>query len=90
MMIPSWLLFLVAAWVIAFGVYRLRVARQKRDVDPERPSFSRKGMFGRSPRSHIVFGVLYILLGVALVAMGLGWQPMIDPAGCAGDTAERT
>ena len=89
MMIPRWLLFLVAAWVIAFGVYRLRVARQKRDADPERPSFSRKGMFGRSPRSHIVFGVLYILLGGALVAMGFGWQPMIDPAGCAGDTAER-
>lgn len=91
MMIPRWLLFLVAAWVIAFGVYRLRVARQKRDTasDPERPNFARKGMFGRSPRSHVVFGVLYILLGGALVAMGFGWKPMIDPAGCAGDTAER-
>ena len=90
MMIPRWLLFLVAAWVTAFGVYRLRVATQKRaregEADPERPNFQRKGLFGRSARSHILFGVLYILLGGALVAMGFGWKPMIDPAGCAGDT----
>ena len=93
MMIPRWLLFLVAAWVTAFGVYRLRVATRKRaredEPDPERPNFQRKGLFGRSARSHILFGVLYILLGGALVAMGLGWKPMIDPAGCAGDTDER-
>ncbi|HUS68581.1 MAG TPA: hypothetical protein VMZ28_28795 [Kofleriaceae bacterium] len=91
MMIPRWLLFLVAAWVIAFGVYRLRVATQKRDrdADPERPNFARKGLFGRSQRSHILFGVLYLLLGGALVAMGLGWKPMIDPAGCGGDTEQR-
>lgn len=91
MMIPRWLLFLVAAWVIAFGVYRLRFALQKRDrdADPERPNFSRKGLYGRSQRSHIVFGVLYLLLGGALVAMGLGWKPMIDPAGCGGDTEQR-
>ena len=90
MMVPRWLLFLVAFWVMAFGVYRLRVATKKRDAaaDPERPSFSRKGLYGRSPRAHIVFGVLYLLLGGALVAMGLGWAPAIDPAGCAGDTAD--
>lgn len=93
MMVPPWLLFLVAAWVMAFGVYRLRVATKNREreaeADPGRPNFSRKGLYGRSPRSHILFGALYILLGGALVAMGLGWQPMIDPAGCGGDTEQR-
>jgi hypothetical protein len=90
MLVPRWLLFLVAAWVMAFGVYRLRVATAKRerdaDADPDRPNFSRKGLYARSPRSHILFGVLYLLLGGALVAMGFGWKPAIDPAGCAGDT----
>ena len=86
MMIPRWLLFLVAAWVIAFGVYRLFVAigKRKEVPDDDRPNFRRKGLYARSPRSHGIFGVLYILLGIALVAMGFGWSPGVDLTSCGG------
>lgn len=89
MILPRWLLFGVAAWVIAFGVFRIAIALRPPRVDG--PNFRRKGLFGRAPRSHVLFGVVYLILGGFLIATGLGWAPAADLAGCAGnqDSVER-
>lgn len=89
MIVPRWLLFLVAAWVIAFGVFRIVVALRPRRT--EGPNFMRKGLYARGPRTHALFGVIYLLLGGFLIATGFGWTPALDVSGCAGkrDSLER-
>ena len=85
MAIPRWIFFLVAVWVIAFGVFRIVVAVRRQRLaaaDPDRPNFMKRGLYALSPRTHILFGVVYILLGGCLVAMGFGWQP---GSGCLGE-----
>jgi uncharacterized membrane protein HdeD (DUF308 family) len=85
MAIPRWIFFLVAVWVIAFGVFRIVVAVRRQRLaraEPDRPNFMKRGLYALSPRTHILFGVVYILLGGCLVAMGLGWQP---GSGCLGE-----
>jgi hypothetical protein len=89
MMFPRWLLFLVATWVIAFGVYRIVIATRGRPADDDRPNFRQKGLYARSPRSHALLGALYVVLGVILVAMGFGWVPPVAGAdGCLGGDPE--
>lgn len=83
MTIPRWLLFLVAAWVIGFGVFRIYIALRPRKLSPQRPNYMQKGMFARSPRTHVLFGVVYIILGGFLIATGFGWAPVLDLAACA-------
>lgn len=85
--IPPWLLIVVAIWVIAFGVFRLYIARKKRaenkeEPDPNRPNFRKSGFYAQSPRRHTVFGALYLLMGGVLVAMAFGWKPPIFGQGC--------
>jgi hypothetical protein len=89
MMLPPWIFFLVAVWVIAFGVFRIVVAvrRSRLTADSDRPNFMKRGLYALSPRTHILFGAVYILLGGCLVAMGLGWQP---GSGCLGNQATPT
>ena len=85
--LPAWIFFLVAVWVIAFGVFRIVVAVRRQKLaakDPERPNFMKRGLYALSPRTHILFGVVYIVLGGCLVAMGFGWQP---GSGCLGKQA---
>ena len=36
----------------------------------------RKGLYGLPNRTHILFGVLYLLLGAFLIAGALGYSPM--------------
>jgi hypothetical protein len=82
--IPRWLLFLVAAWVIGFGVFRIYIALRPHKLSPNRPDYMQKGMFARSPRTHVLFGAVYIILGGFLIATGFGWAPVLDLASCAG------
>ena len=84
MVLPPWIFFLIAVWVIAFGVFRIVMAVKRSRLarsEPERPNFMKRGLYSLSPRTHILFGVVYILLGGCLVAMGFGWQP---GSGCLG------
>jgi len=85
MSIPRWLFFVVAVWVIAFGAYRIVVAAKKlkEPPEPDRPNFRRRGLYALAPRTHIIFGAVYLLLGACLVAMGFGWQPAAS--GCLGE-----
>jgi hypothetical protein len=84
MALPAWIFFLIAVWVIAFGVFRIVMAVKRSRLaasEPDRPNFMKRGLYALSPRTHILFGVVYIALGGCLVAMGFGWQP---GAGCLG------
>jgi hypothetical protein len=85
--IPRWLLFLVAAWVIAFGIFRIVIALRPRRAERGEqagPNFMRRGLYARAPRTHVLFGALYVLLGGFLIATGFGWAPVLDIAACAG------
>jgi hypothetical protein len=74
MRVPQWLSLLVAAWVIIFGLYRIKLAMDPRQ-DQKRAE-GKKGLFALPRRTHALLGVLYLLLGTALVATSFGWNPL--------------
>src|SRR5450432_849812 len=74
MRLPQWLTLLVAAWVIVFGLYRIKLA-----MDPKqalKKAEGKKGLFALGRRTQALVGVIYLLLGGALVATSFGWNPM--------------
>ncbi len=73
MLLPRWIPFVVAAWVIAFGIMRLRIALRKEKGEGE-PNFRKRGYYARSRASHAVFGVAYLILGGLCIAMGFGFS----------------
>jgi hypothetical protein len=84
--IPVWLAFTVAAFVTIFGVYRIRLAFV---MTPEQEAAGRQrgGLYGAGKRFHLFVGVVYILMGAALTAMALGWQPLGGGVTPASDTS---
>ncbi len=74
MRVPQWLSLLVAAWVIVFGLYRLWIARDPRT--DERRAEGKKGIFAMKRSTQALLGVIYLLLGTALVATSFGWNPL--------------
>ncbi len=89
MMLPRWIPFAVAFWVIAFGIMRLRIATRKDDRD--RPNYRKGGYYARSKRSHAIYGVAYLVLGAYCIATGFGYK-MGFIASCMGPqaTTEKT
>ncbi len=74
MRIPLWLTLVVVFWVLAWGSYRIFLGfRSKTDQAKAR---ARGGLFGMSRRTHILWGIIYILLGAGLLAGVLGWTPL--------------
>jgi hypothetical protein len=73
MTVPPWLTFLVAGMVIFFGLYRLWIAFRQRPAERER-GVERKGLYGLPPRRHLLFGILYLILGGMLIAGALGYS----------------
>ena len=73
MRVPVWLTLGVAALVCVFGAYRIRIAFRS-DEDDERAR-TRKGLYAMRRRTHFLIGVIYLLLGGALVATSFGWNP---------------
>jgi len=85
MRVPQWLTILVAAWVIAFGLYRLWLARDpKQDL---KKSEGKKGVFAQKRTTQALFGVVYLLLGGALIATSFGWNPIADATAPSTGTA---
>jgi len=72
MAIPRWLVFILAAWVLVFGAYRLWVAFRKKDTDTSKPHWQQKSVFGRTKRAHAIYGSLYVIAGAMLLATGFG------------------
>ncbi len=73
MRVPVWLTLGIAALVIIFGVYRMRMAFRSDDEDTR--AKARKGLYAMGRRTHFLIGIVYLLLGGALVATSFGWNP---------------
>jgi hypothetical protein len=84
MRIPVWLTIGIAILVIVFGIHRIRLSMRS-DAEEERAT-QRKGLYAMSRRKHRIIGALYVLLGGALVATSLGWNPFGNLFGPATET----
>ena len=73
MRVPVWLTLGVALLVCLFGAYRIRLAFRS-DAEDERAR-QRKGLYAMGRRTHFLVGIIYLLLGGALVATSFGWNP---------------
>jgi hypothetical protein len=73
MRVPVWLTLGVALLVCVFGAYRIRLAFRS-DEEDERAR-AKKGLYAMGRRTHFLIGVVYLLLGSALVATSFGWNP---------------
>lgn len=81
MRVPIWLTLGVAAIVMVFGTYRIRLAFRSNEEDAK--AKARKGLYAMGRRTHLLVGTVYLLLGSALVATSFGWNPFnrsIGPA----------
>jgi hypothetical protein len=70
MEIPRWFALIVAATVFGFGFYRVWLSRRS-DEDDERAR-ERGGLFAMPRRRHLVFGAVYMVMGVLLLASAFG------------------
>ncbi len=73
MRVPQWLTIGVAVIVVVFGVYRMRIAFRSDEEDQR--AKARKGLYAMGRRTHFLIGVVYLLLGSALIATSFGWNP---------------
>jgi len=75
-MLPPWLVIAVGTLVIVFGLFRIRLAF--RSAEEEQAARARGGLFGYGRRTHVLFGVVYILMGVMLLlglfGVKMPWQ----------------
>jgi hypothetical protein len=83
--IPVWLALAVAAFVVIFGVYRIKLGLT---LTPEQEAAAKQrgGLYGMGKRFHLFIGVVYLLMGVALTAMAFGWQPLGNVIGSGTET----
>jgi hypothetical protein len=73
MRVPVWLTLGVALLVCLFGAYRIRMGFRSDDEDQR--ARARKGLYSMARRTHVLIGVVYLLLGGALIATSFGWNP---------------
>jgi hypothetical protein len=73
--IPVWLTLGVAVLVIVFGAFRLWLAFG-RTPEQEEQAKRRGGLYGMPKRTQGLIGIVYLLLGGALVATSFGWNPL--------------
>ena len=74
MRVPVWLTLGVAVLVLIFGAYRIRIAFRSDEEDAR--ARERKGLYAMGRRTHFLIGVIYLLLGGALIATSFGWNPL--------------
>ncbi len=89
MRVPVWVTLGVAILVIAFGLYRVRMALRKPATEDNKPSVMGGGFYKMSPRAHLVIGLLYLSLGGALIATTFGWNPLGGAFGGSSDAAAK-
>jgi len=75
MRIPVWLTLGIAVLAFVWGGYRIRIGLRNDDEDA-RARDGKRGLFALARRTHVLFGVVYLLLGFALVATTFGWNPL--------------
>jgi hypothetical protein len=74
MRIPLWLTLVVVFWVLLWGSYRIYLGFRSKAEDVR--ARARGGLFGMSKRTHILWGIIYLLLGAGLLAGVFGWTPL--------------
>ena len=74
--VPPWLTIVVAILVIVFGLYRIRLALKPADPDATKKPLMGGGFYKMGGRTHLLVGVVYLLLGAALIATSFGWNPL--------------
>ncbi len=60
--------------VILWGGYRIKLGLRSKEA--EEKALARRGLLGLPRRTHLLIGVVYVLLGVGLVAVVFGWNPL--------------
>jgi hypothetical protein len=68
--LPVWLVVLVGVVVTLFGLFRMRLAMRSKE-DEERAR-RQGGMFAYPRRTHVLFGIVYIAMGVMLILGAMG------------------
>jgi len=71
--VPVWLTLGAAALVILYGVYRIRIAITSKATPEERATA--RGHYAMRPRTHLLMGIVYLMLGGGLIATSFGWNP---------------
>ncbi len=74
MSVPPWLTLMCAALVILWGGYRIKLGL--RSAAAEAKAVEKKGLFGMPRRTHLLLGLVYVLLGAGLIAISVGWNPL--------------
>ena len=70
---PTWVPIVIGVWVILFGLFRLHLAKKlSRPEVQGAPNFRRKGLYARKPKTHVIFGMAYVLFGVYCLFMAAG------------------
>ena len=77
MRLPAWLTLTCAAMVILWGAYRIKLGL--RSAAAEEKALEKKGLFGLPRRTHLLVGIIYLLLGAGLIAVTFGWNPLGRP-----------
>jgi hypothetical protein len=72
--VPVWVTLGVALLVIVFGSFRIRLALKKPDPDGGARLMG-GGFYRMSPRTHLLIGIVYLLLGAGLIATSFGFNP---------------
>ena len=75
MRVPAWLTIGIALVVCGFGLYRIRLAFRSDTAGDEDQVRTRRGFYAMGKRTHFLIGVIYLLLGGALIATSYGWNP---------------
>ena len=70
MRLPPWVPAVVGVLVIVFGLYRVRLAFRA-EAEDERAR-RRGGLYAFQRRTHLLFGVAYLLMGALLIASAFG------------------
>jgi hypothetical protein len=70
MRIPAWVFVVVGLMVLVFGAWRIRLSFRNDEADEG--ARQRGGLYGISRRSHLLIGILYILLGGYLLLGAFG------------------
>jgi hypothetical protein len=72
--IPTPITLACAALVIIWGGYRIRLGL--RSEEAEAKARERRGLVGLPRRTHLLIGIVYVLLGAGLIAVTFGWNPL--------------
>jgi hypothetical protein len=87
----------VAVVVMGFGAYRIWLsfkAAPAPDAEPaKKPTHSRSlfagGFYRMGKRTHLFVGLIYLLLGGALLATSFGWNPLGGTFGPSTETPSK-